>query len=267
MMMMIVRRSSLAQRTGAALLLLLVVFAFVLPLLWPQDPVRQKLMLALQWPDLSAPFGYDHLGRSLFARLTAAIRLSLGLAFVSVLSAMIPGILLGVLAAWRGGVVDRGVSLLADAFLALPGLLLVLLLTALVPDSAVMLYVGISLLLWVEYFRISRSIARPLLSSPAVQASRLLGLSPWLIFRRHLWPEMAPVVLTVAAFGAASAIMAIAALGFVSVGVRPPTPELGLMMTELLPYYEEAPYALLQPVVVVFLLVLSLLLLAGREKA
>lgn len=267
MMMTIVRRSSLAQRTGAALLLLLVIFAFVLPLLWPQDPVRQKLMLALQWPNLSAPFGYDHLGRSLFARLTAAIRLSLGLALVSVLSAMIPGILLGVLAAWRGGVVDRGVSLLADAFLALPGLLLVLLLTALVPDSAVMLYVGISLLLWVEYFRISRAIARPVLSSPVVQASRLLGLSPWLIFRRHLWPEMAPVVLTVAAFGAASAVMAIAALGFVSVGVRPPTPELGLMMTELLPYYEEAPYALLQPVAVVFLLVLSLLLLAGREKS
>ncbi|MBD8167201.1 ABC transporter permease [Erwinia persicina] len=266
-MMTIVRRSSLAQRTGAALLLLLVIFAFVLPLLWPQDPVRQKLMLALQWPNLSAPFGYDHLGRSLFARLTAAIRLSLGLALVSVLSAMIPGILLGVLAAWRGGVVDRGVSLLADAFLALPGLLLVLLLTALVPDSAVMLYVGISLLLWVEYFRISRAIARPVLSSPAVQASRLLRLSPWLIFRRHLWPEMAPVVLTVAAFGAASAVMAIAALGFVSVGVRPPTPELGLMMTELLPYYEEAPYALLQPVAVVFLLVLSLLLLAGREKS
>lgn len=102
MMMTIVRRSSLAQRTGAALLLLLVIFAFVLPLLWPQDPVRQKLMLALQWPNLSAPFGYDHLGRSLFARLTAAIRLSLGLALVSVLSAMIPGILLGVLAAWRG---------------------------------------------------------------------------------------------------------------------------------------------------------------------
>ena len=118
-----------------------------------------------------------------------------------------------------------------------------------------------------EYFRISRAIARPLLSSPAVQASRLLGFGPWLIFRRHLWPEMAPVVLTVAAFGAASAVMAIAALGFVSVGVRPPTPELGLMMTELLPYYQEAPYALLQPVMVVFLLVLSLLLLAGKEKA
>ncbi|MCK8272465.1 ABC transporter permease, partial [Erwinia amylovora] len=65
----------------------------------------------------------------------------------------------------------------------------------------------------------------------------------------------------------ASAVMAIAALGFDNVGVRPPTPELGLMMTELLPYYQEAPYALLQPVVVVFLLVLSLLLLARRETS
>lgn len=266
-MMNLLRRTSGAQRTGAALLVVLLIFAFVLPLLWPQDPLRQKLTLALQWPTFDAPLGYDHLGRSLFARLTAAIRLSLGLALVSVLSAMIPGVLLGVLAAWRGGRVERSVSLLADAFLALPGLLLVLLLTAVVPDSAVMLYVGISLLLWVEYFRISRAMARPLLNSPAVQASRLLGFGPWLIFRRHLWPEMAPVVLTVAAFGAVSAVMAIAALGFVSVGVRPPTPELGLMMTELLPYYQEAPYALLQPVMVVFLLVLSLLLLAGKERA
>ena len=265
-MMKLLHRLSGTQRVGAGLLLLLVLFAFVPPLLWPQDPVRQTLRLALQWPDADAPFGYDHLGRSLFARLTAAMRLSLGLAGISVLSAMIPGVLLGVLAAWRGGIVARALSLLADAFLALPGLLLVLLLTAVVPDSALMLYVGISLLLWVEYFRISRAIARPLLNSPAVQAARLLGFGPWLIFRRHLWPEMAPVVLTVAAFGAASAIMAIAALGFVSVGVRPPTPELGLMMTELLPYYQEAPYALLQPVMVVFLLVLSLLLLAGKEK-
>lgn len=266
-MMMLLRKASRAQQAGAAILLALLIFAFVLPLFWPQDPVRQQLMLALQWPEWQAPFGYDHLGRSLFARLTSAIRLSLGLALVSVLSAMIPGILLGVLAAWRGGIVDRGIGLLSDTFLALPGLLLVLLLTALVPDSALMLYVGISLLLWVEYFRLSRAIARPILNSPAVQASRLLGFGPLTIFRRHLWPEMAPMVLTVGAFGAASAIMAIAALGFVSVGVRPPTPELGLMMTEMLPYYDEAPYALLQPVAVVFLLVLSLLLLAGKEKA
>ncbi|CCP03588.1 putative ABC transport system, inner membrane component [Erwinia amylovora Ea644] len=67
-------RTSMAQRAGATLLLLSGIFAFILPLLWPQDPLRQQLMLALQWPGLDAPLGYDHLGRSLFARLTAATR-------------------------------------------------------------------------------------------------------------------------------------------------------------------------------------------------
>lgn len=200
------------------------------------------------------------------ARLTAALRLSLGLAALSVMTAMIPGVLLGVLAAWRGGLTDRAVSTLSEAFLALPGLLLVLMLTAILPDNAGMLYLGISLVLWVEYFRITRVLARPLLASPAVEASRMLGFGPFYIIRRHLWPEIAPMLLTVGAYGAATVIMAIAALGFVSVGVRPPTPELGAMMIELLPYYEEAPHALLQPIAVIFLMVLALQLAAGKDK-
>ena len=111
----------------------------------------------------------------------------------------------------------------------------------------------------------TRATARIVLASPAVEASRLLGFGPAYVIRRHLWPEIAPVMLTVAAFGAASAIMAMAALGFVSVGLRPPTAELGLMTTELLPYYAEAPFVLLQPIAAVFLLVLSLNLLAGHR--
>ena len=112
----------------------------------------------------------------------------------------------------------------------------------------------------------TRSLARPLFASPSVEASRLLGFGPGYILRRHIWPEIAPVLLTVGAYGAASAIMAIAALGFVSVGVRPPTPELGAMMIELLPYYEEAPHALLQPIVVIFLMVLALQFIGAKDK-
>jgi len=72
--------------------------------------------------------------------------------------------------------------------------------------------------------------------------------------------------MTIAAFGAASAIMAVAALGFVSVGVRPPTAELGLMITELLPYFAEAPFVMALPIIVIFLVVLSLMLIAGKRK-
>ncbi|MGF7158768.1 peptide/nickel transport system permease protein [Rhodoligotrophos appendicifer] len=251
---------------GVTLMTAIFAFAFLTPLFWPVDPTRQSLRNVLVGPNWAEPLGYDHLGRSMLARLSAALRLSLGLAFLSVFTAAVPGVALGILAAWKGGLVDRAVSLLADVFLALPGLLLVLMLSAIVPNSPAMLYVGISLVLWIEYFRLTRALTRTLVTAPAVQASRLLGFGRFYIFRRHLWPEIGPLLLTVGAFGAATAIMAIAALGFVSVGVRPPTPELGLMMIELLPYYQEAPHALLQPILVLFLLVLSLNLIGGSKQ-
>lgn len=253
------------QRLGATLLALLLAFAWLVPWLFEADPARQQLTRILQLPTLAEPLGTDHLGRSLLARLASAVRLSLGMALLSVTSAAVPGVILGVIAGWRGGWLDRVLGTLADACLALPGLLLVLLLVAIAPGNFWALYVGISLVLWIEYFRVVRARTRVLVASPQLEASRLLGFGPLYLFRRHLWPELAPQVLTLAAFGAASAILAMAALGFVSVGLRPPTAELGLMMIELLPYYHEAPWAMAQPILVLFVLVLSLNLLAGRD--
>lgn len=258
-------RANRTRLLGATLLLGLAALGWLVPLLSDADPARQDLGRILMAPSTGEPLGTDHLGRSMLARLAAAIRLSLGFAAVGVVSAAVPGVLLGVLAGWRGGWLDRAAGVLSDAFLALPGLLLVLLLAALAPGSAWALYVGISLVLWVEYFRVVRATVRVAAASPQIEASRLLGFGPLYIFRRHLWPEIAPVVLTLASFGAASAILAVAALGFVSVGLRPPAAELGLMMTELLPYHEEAPWILFQPIAVVFLLVLSLNLLSGSR--
>ncbi|MGG7519009.1 ABC transporter permease [Allorhizobium undicola] len=257
---------TISRLAGVAILAAMLVFAFAPLVASGADPYRQTLRLALQPPGAADLFGYDHLGRSMHARLAAALRLSLGLALLSALTAMVPGTLLGILAAWRGGLTDRAFSLLAEAMLALPGLLMVLMLTAILPGEPAMLYLGISLVLWVEFFRLARALARPVLSSSAVEAARLLGFGPWHLLSRHLWPAMAPMMLTVTAYSTATAIMAIAALGFVSVGVRPPTPELGAMMIELLPYYEEAPHALLQPIAGIFLMVLSLQLIAGKER-
>jgi peptide/nickel transport system permease protein len=104
------------------------------------------------------------------------------------------------------------------------------------------------------------------LASPAVQAARLLGFGWPYVFRTHLWPEIAPLMLTAAAFGTATAIMGIAALGFVSVGMRAPTSELGLMMVELLPYWREAPMALMTPVLATFAMLLGLTLLARGHR-
>jgi len=254
------------QWCGLALLGLIVAFALFAPLFSAVDPLRQNLRHVLGGADWGAPFGYDHLGRSLMVRLAAALRLSLLIAAAAVVTSAVLGVGIGLVAAWRGGIVDRLMTLIVDSFLALPGLLLVLIVSALIADTAFAFWVGLSLILWIEYFRLTRAVAKRLLVAPAVEATKLLGFSSLYIFRRHLWPELAPMLLTIAAFGAATAIMVIAALGYVSVGMRPPTPELGLMMVELLPYYREAPIAVMQPVLATFLTILGLNLLASGRR-
>lgn len=252
---------------GFTLVGAIILFALVTPLAFPADPAKQSLRHVFAGPDLAAPFGYDHLGRSLMARLAHALRLSLSIAGAAVLSSSVVGIAIGVLAAWQGGWVDRFASLVADSFLALPGLLLVLMVSAIVPLQPLAFWVGLTLVLWIEYFRLTRAAVQRLINSPAVEASRLLGFGPIYVFRRHFWPALAPMMLTLAAFGMATAIMSIAALGFVSVGMRPPTPELGLMMVELLPYYREAPFALMTPVIATFFVLLGLNLVAGGARS
>ena len=227
------------------------------------DPAKQSLRNTLSPPGSEYLLGSDHLGRDMAARLLSGARLSLSLALLAVLTACIPGTALGIAAAWQGGWLEQVTNALSNSILALPGLLLVLMLAAIAPGSWWALYAGISLTLWVEYYRYTRQQSRTLLASPAVEASRLLGFGTSHILRRHLFPELIPGLLTLAAFGIASSVTAMAALGFVSVGIRPPTAEWGVMMTELLPYWREAPWLILQPVACLVITVLALHIAVG----
>ncbi len=259
------RRRSAARVLGAVMLIAIAAFALLGPWLIGADPARQTLARFLEAPSLAHPLGLDHLGRSMLARLAEASRLSLSMALLSVMSAAIPGTALGLLAAWRGGWAERMLTAFADAILALPGLLLVLLLAAFAPGQFWPLYVGISLALWVEYFRVVRAAATIMLASPQVEASRLLGFDAWYIVRRHLLPELLPRLWTLMRFGYAGAVLAMAALGFIGVGLQPPTAELGVMMIELLPYYSEAPWLVGAPIFILFATLLGMILLGSGK--
>ncbi len=251
---------------GIGLLCLLAMAALVGPGPFGLDPAKQSLRDGLQVPSATYWLGTDHLGRDMAARLLSGARLSLSLGVLSVVTAAIPGIAFGLLAVFGGPWADRLLGILADAILALPGLLLVLMLAAIAPGSWWALYVGMSLTLWVEYFRYTRQRTRVLVVSHAVEAARLLGFGPIHILRRHIAPELAPGLLTIAAFGVATAVTALGGLGFINVGLRPPTAEWGIMMTELLPYWREAPWLILQPVACLVVTVLSLHLAVGIGK-
>lgn len=258
--------NTLFRFLGITVLLLMAVLAALGPEAFDLDPAKQSLRNTLIPPGSEHILGTDHLGRDMAARLLSGARLSLTLALLAVLTACIPGTALGIAAAWHGGWLEQLTNALSNCILALPGLLLVLMFAAISPGSWWVLYVGISLTLWVEYYRYSRQRSRTLLASPAVEASKLLGFGPLHILRRHLLPELLPGILTLAAFGIASSVTAMAALGFVSVGIRPPTAEWGVMMTELLPYWREAPWLILQPVACLVLTVLSVHVAVGISR-
>lgn len=253
------------QYAGAVLLAILAGFALLQPIVHPIDYAAQDLANTLASISHIHPFGTDHYGRDMLARIASAIRLSLLLALLSVLVSMMAGMITGVLAG-TNRYFDRFFGFLCHLVMAIPGLIFILMFAAIAPGSFWALYAGICLVMWVEFFRVIRAITQTIAHSSEIQSSILLGMGVWYRFYRHYLPKLTPVVLTQCAFGAGSAILTLALLGFTNVGLRPPVAELGVMMTELFPYYYEAPHIFLQPIITVFLLMLSLQLLSGQVQ-
>jgi peptide/nickel transport system permease protein len=247
------RRRPTSRLLAGSLLAVVILFALLGPLLLP-DPAAQDLGRYLEPPSPSEPLGRDDYGRSVAARLAHATRLSLLLAALCVGTALALGTAAGIASAWFGGWVDAVLRGLSEVLVALPALLVVLLFAALAADGSLWtLYVGLALVQWVEYFRVVRARSGMVLGSPAVEAAAFLRLGPVHVLRRHLWPELRPLVTTLAALGMVTCILAVSTLGFVKVGLQPPRAELGLMVTEGFPFYDVAPWMSVAPVVVLFL--------------
>lgn len=254
------------RHTAAAMLALLLLFALLGPLAWP-DHSAQDLSRFLETPSLTEPLGRDHLGRSVLARLAHATQLSLVMAVLCVLTALLAGTLAGIVAAWRGGWVEALLHGLSEAFIALPALLVVLIFSAVANGDLWTLYIGLALAQWVEYFRVVRARSGLVLAGPAVEAAGLLKLGRIHVLRRHLWPELRPLLTTMATFGIGTSVLALSTLGFVGVGIQPPTPELGLMITEAFPYYHEAPWMSVAPVLILTTVLMGLLALRSKESS
>lgn len=260
-----VRRPEPGRVLAALALGALALFAVLGPLLL-SDPTSQDLGRYLEAPSLAEPLGTDEYGRSVLARLAHATRLSLVLGVLCVVTALVLGTASGILAAWRGGWVDAVLRAVSEAFVAIPALLVVLMFSALAAEGSLLtLYLGLALVQWVEYFRVVRAQAALILGGPAVEAASLLQLGRVHVLRRHLWPALRPLLLTLASLGMVTSILAMSTLGFVKVGLQPPRAELGLMVTEAFPFYDVAPWLAVAPVAVLFLLTAGFLGLRHRE--
>jgi peptide/nickel transport system permease protein len=244
-------------RIGAAIVVLAILAALVGPLIVPFDPADQELALRLEGPSARHWFGLDELGRDIFARVLAGSRISLlvGLVVVGVSSTL--GTLLGSIAGYFGGAVDETLSRLMDILLAFPGLLLAIAMVAVLGPSLTNVILALSLIGWVGYARLVRGQVLRARELEFVQAARALGATTPRILARHIIPTALPAVTVQATLGMGGAILAEAALSFLGLGVQPPTPSWGTMLSYGRAHMLEAPHLTIFPGLAIAVLVLG----------
>lgn len=247
---------------GGVLTILVIVAGIFAPLLTNLDPVLDAdLMNSQMPPSADFWFGTDSQGRDIFARVLYGARISLTVGIVSQLINSVIGLALGISAAYWGGWWDDLVNGLTNMMLAIPSLIFALAIMAVLGPGLVSLLIALGLTNWSWTCRIARSAALSLKSQGYVQAAHTMGYSDIRIMATQLVPNMLGPILVIGTLGAGSAVLSEAALSFLGLGIRPPYPSWGSMLTDARELIVLAPWAAIFPGLAIFLAVLGFNLL------
>jgi len=216
---------------GGVIVALLFVVSFAAPLISPHDPNAFHLKRVLEPPSTKHLLGTDELGRDVLARMIYGARISLKVGFVAVGISTLIGIILGALAGYYRGWVDSLIMRLVDIMLCFPAFFLILAVIALLEPSIYNIMIVIGLTGWMGVARLVRAEFLSLKEREFVSAARVLGAWDGRIIFRHLLPNAMAPVLVSATLGVAGAILTESALSFLGIGVQPPTPSWGNILT------------------------------------
>ena len=244
-------------KTGAAIVLVIAALAIAGPLVAPADSSAQALPLRLAGPTLAHPFGLDELGRDVLARVLVGARISFLVGLVVVSVSAVAGTLLGAIAGYAGGWVDDLISRIVDTLMAFPGLLLAIALVAVLGPSLVNVLFALTAIGWVGYARLVRGQVLRAREFEYVLAARALGAATPRILLRHVVPTAIPAIVVQATLGMAGAVISEAALSFLGLGVQPPTPSWGMMLSGGRVHLLDAPHLTVFPGLAIALLVLG----------
>jgi len=238
---------------GLLILGLVVFVAIFSDQLVPYDPIKQDWKNTFSPPSAEHFLGTDNYGRDIFSRILAATRLDLTVGFLSVLFPLIIGIIIGALAGYYGGVLDQILMRLVDITLAFPFIILVILFVAVLGPGVQNIIIAVTIGSWVIYARIVRSEILAQKNSEYIMSARTLGFSDMRIMVRHLLPNTVSTVVIFGALDVALDILQIATLGFLGLGIRPPTPEWGSIASEGIGYISRAPWISFYPGIAVII--------------
>ena len=240
---------------GVVLIVVFVILALFAPWIAPRDPAAIDLPTRLDTPSSAHWFGTDELGRDILSRVVYGARISMLVGTCVVLTSLGLGLVIGSVAGYYGGGIDRFVNIvLMNAFLSFPGILLAIAFVAFRGPGIFNLVVALSLGGWVGYARLVRGQVLAAREREFVEAARALGASDLRIIVRHILPNIIQPVIVQAAIGMAGAILAEATMSFLGLGVPPPTASWGAMLNDGRAHLFDAPHLVLFPALAVMLL-------------
>ena len=255
-----------ASAVGASLVLLFLILAVVGPWIAPYGENEQIFTAARQPPSSEHWFGVDRLGRDVFSRVLLGTRDIFALAGLGTLLAVLSGTTVGLFSGYLGGWLDEGIMRLFDSLLAMPALLLALLLLGTIGQSRQGILVVIVVVYTPIVARVVRSVVLAVKNKGFVDAARTQGEPIPAILVREILPSVLPALAVEAALRFSYAIFLVASLGFLGVGVQPPEPDWGLMVSEARANVTQTPWALYFPAAAIALLVIGVNLMADGFK-
>lgn len=247
--------------TGAVVLVLLLIVALLAPILTPYDPNQVSVGPALDPPGRAHPMGTDRYGRDMLSRIIVGSRLSLPIGLLAVSFALVVGTLAGLVTGYFGGRADSIGTKAIDIMLGFPPIMLALLIIAVlgIGISNVIVAVGIGGI--PRFARIVRGATISARENVYVEAARAMGAGPTRLIVGHILPNVSAPIIVLATLYIGRAILESSALGFLGMGVQPPTPEWGSMLSEGREFMRHAWWVMVFPGMVLFLTVVSINLL------
>jgi ABC-type dipeptide/oligopeptide/nickel transport system permease subunit len=252
---------NLPALTAAVVLALLAITAIVGPSLVPYDPRTMDLDSLRQPPGRAHWLGTDSKGRDILARVISGARISLAVGVAASVLSLVIGTIFGLLAGYFGGTTDLVLSQAFDVFLAFPSLLLAIGISAVMPPGLLSAMLAITMVSWAGFARLVRGITLSLKEHAYVEASRALGASTVRVLYRHILPNTLPLLLVAASLRIGGFILLESALSFLGLGVQPPTPTWGSMISLSRSYIHSAPWMVIFPGLAISVTVISFNLL------
>jgi peptide/nickel transport system permease protein len=248
------------------ILALFVLSALFAPFISPYSPILYHPSIASQPPTAAHWLGTDDLGRDQLSRIIYGTRISLSVAVITILLGGLCGTILGVIAAYYRGWVDQLISIIIDAILSFPSLILALALIAALGPSIINVSIALAVVRIPIYARIARGQTLQTASQDYISAATISGTPTWKILFRHILPNIFSPLLVQATISISFAILDESVLSFLGLGAQPPTPEWGMMINEAQTYLRSDPWMMLGPALAIILVLLSLNLLGDAVR-